>query len=81
MYTDRLKKYQMMYSNEHDEQLAQKHDNENTKHAAIFPLMLVKYQLEKLEQRYGWRRSISNLLGKLHRERYDIRKLWNWHTC
>lgn len=24
--------------------------------------------LEKLEQQYGWSRSISNLLGKLHRE-------------
>ncbi len=24
--------------------------------------------LEKLEQRYGWSRSISNLSGKLHRE-------------
>ena len=39
--------------------------------------------LVRLEQQYGWSRSISNLSGKLHREtlRYDIRKPWSWQMC
>ena len=37
--------------------------------------------LEKLEQQYGWSRSISNLSGKLTEKHCDIRKSWNWQMC
>lgn len=43
--------------------------------------MTMQEVLIKLEQQYGWSRSISNLSGKLHKKRCVIRKPWNWQMC
>lgn len=37
--------------------------------------------LGKLEQQYGWSRSISNLSGNSIEKHCDIRKPWSWQMC